>query len=1221
MDYAILIKNRVAELWKEYAALPGTALRGTPDAPDLRSLLEDFAERVCRLTVVDSLALTGTNILGQLDRDEETISLRSDLPPDIANFIIAHEIGHWALDHPLHVILDTQQEINPHITADDLSVARQQRLTGLDLSPGVLTALRGYNERDIYEMQANAFATELLIPGAELRNLLSDDPTRSVASLAQHFGIPESMVRVGMANALFSATTTAPPTDAAPAAPGNPTLDNDQERAAAADYAATLVVAGPGAGKTRILTTRYARLVTDKNVNPRNILALTFANKAAGEMRERLADLVGPEHAASVEVFTFHAFGLQLLQQYGERIGLKLPLRLITPIDALLLFRRYAAKNAYGFLSDLPRALENLNDQLKAVARAKEENAGPERWAELAQEWHAEKPEATPGEIPAWATDGLKFYQDYQKTLRRHGLVDYGDLQIEAVRLFSHPEIAAEIRERYQHIMVDEFQDINYVSGRLVHELVGGRKGVLWVVGDPRQGIYGFRGASPVNLSRFCSTDYPDAEIVSLHRNYRSVPRIVAAGTAIDTGVVSQDPALVPPLEHTRDSAEDQTPAVSSVRFPDGATERRWLASAITAEHKAGRRLSDIAVLVRKNKHAVQVAEALTAAGIPHRWGGPIEERPAFCVCISALLLAADDTRGIAGLTMLSPGADLLPDFNMSEKDRRTLFGDGRGRWSARRLLRAADSGEIAELSEEGRKHCRAMLAVAESLSASARPHHNLCIYLFEHAGWLRLILPQTIRTLYPAATILATTGQIIDLASGFAAQREALARSIGKADSSTGAKDSKSENEDGDTEVETATDTRAFLDYLTTTLDSGSLGIPNELPLDSACDAITVMTAHRSKGLEWESVFVPFCVEGQFPSSEQDNDLPIPPTLITTDDVNPSTAHKREETCLFYVALTRAKDRLRLSGAESYGPRTKGVPSLHWHAVEKSLQCAYSLSAEELVDIAAPDIQEASSPTEPGLPYTLPETIRESALTCYEDCPRQYLFSEVYRLRQDGSAFLEYYSTVYGAARDCGGDPVRLRELFQKNWEQDGPKASDWQTPLFKNAAETVIRTIEHRIAADTNAEPSTASSIYRQAKELTIALPNGDSHKIQFTVDEETQSPDGKRLYRRHKQSGRLPKNAPDDKRAVLYALLAEQEATVSGTGTNGTADVKFYYPHAGTDHPDGIGKQKCKKRKEKLIELLDRMKGGDMSPVSGESCKRCSYRLICSRKISTM
>ncbi len=693
-------------------------------------------------------------------------------------------------------------------------------------------------------------------------------------------------------------------------------------------------------------------------------------------------------------------------------------------------------------------------------------------------------------------------------------------------------------------------------------------------------------------------------------------------------GAVSHDPDLVPRLQTTRlDAPGDGGSAVASVQLPDAAAERRWLAAQIRREQDAGCRLSDIAVLARMNKHAAQVAEALTAAGIPHRWGGPIEERPVFRVLMSALLLADDDARGIAGLTMLSPGAGLAPDFPLTEPDRRALFGEGRGRWRARRLLRAAITGEVAGLSPTGRDLCGTLLTIAEALSVTARPRHNLCLYLFEHARWLRDLLPERARADHAVAAILATTGQVLDLASGFAAQRDALARSVGreKEDSTkiapkpgagNGEEEESRDAAPEDAPFETATSTTAFLDYITAALDSGDLGVPHELPL-GGCDAVALLTAHRSKGLEWPVVFVPLCVEGQFPSKERGSDLPIPPGLIVTDGASVSEIHEREEACLFYVAVTRAKDRLYPSGADSYGLRTPGAPSCHRVEIERALNCASRLTPAE-VD-ALPELAIlAPATTRPApLPYEVPEELHEASLTAYEKCPLQFLFSEVYGLHQDGSAFLHFYGAVYKAARDAAGDPAKLREVFARNWQEKGPSASDWQTPLLESAARKMLDDIEHRMAEVQSgaAGGGDAHLAYRQPKALKIDLPgDAGTHAIRFPLDEEATLPDGKRVYRRHKQGGRLPKNPPDDDRATLYSLFADQEAADGATAT--PAEIAFYYPHVGQEMPARIGSKKKSNRREEIITLVRRMKTGDMSPNPGEVCARCAYRLICSR-----
>lgn len=1180
MDQATLIIGRASRTWDEYVAAQGL-LRDSPEALPLRTMLEDLAERVFRLTVVEDETLSGTNIEGELNRDAGLILLRPGLTPDRAIYVLAHEIGHFALNHPMHRIADTADHINPNVTPDDLSVERQQRSTGLELSDSALTALRGYNPRDVYEMQANAFATELLVPSALLRAAIQEEPNVDVAVLASRLGVPEQLVRIGLAQALFVARRVIahPPNSA------GGTLIGKQNDAANCSTPA-LVIAGPGAGKTRVLVSRYARLVAE-GTPPRQILALTFANKAASEMRERLVPLVAEEQAASVEVATFHAFGLQLLQQYGERIGLTLPLRLITPMDALLLFRRRAARMSLGILEDLPKALENLKKLLDAVARSKEENADPERWAELARSWS----EAYSGEeAPLWAGDGVAFYREYQRTLRRHGLLDYGDLQMEALRLFSIPEVADEIRERYRHILVDEFQDINFVSGQLIRALDGGR-GIVWVVGDPRQSIYGFRGASPVNLTRFRAAEYyPDASVVTLDMNYRSVPDIVEAGMAVPIAL-SGDPELIPPKLRADRNAADGMPAVTAVRLEHGSEEMRWIASEIRHQQEQGNALSDIVVLTRKNNHAAEVAAALTEAGIPHRWGGPIQNRPVFNVLTSALLLAADETAGIVGLTTLAPLPTMSPDFMLSEADRRVLLADGRGRWGARRLLASASNGQVDGLSDEGQVTCRSLHAIAMSLSSSARPHHNLCVYLFEHALWLRRLLPEEARNIADVRNILATIGQVLDLAASFAAQREALSRS---------ARNAKEVDHEEPDHLETATSTGAFLAYLQAALQSGGLGVPNELDVEG--DAVSLITAHRSKGLEWPIVFIPFCMEGQFPSSERDNDLPLPPELIATDDADSTATHLREEACLFYVAVTRAKDRLFLSNSKVYAVRTKGPVAALCQTVMDALDAIGRLNRPT---VSLPELDR--SPAEPNttsetLAYSVPDNIYESDLRTYKECPRRFLFQRIYGLPEADTAFLAFYRAVYGAAKDASTDPNTLRERFEARWSEAGPPDDHWQAPLLRRAAERLVTRMEEQHRSGT---PKT----FRQEKSLQISNGEGVIINVRLTVDEEGVNPEGKRFFRRHKQGSRLPKKPPDEDIATLYALLADQESP----GT----EIAFYYPHLNESIPALIGKQKKANLCGNVVRMVSDIKQGKMPARPTDQCKRCPYALICNRE----
>jgi len=560
-------------------------------------------------------------------------------------------------------------------------------------------------------------------------------------------------------------------------------------------------------------------------------------------------------------------------------------------------------------------------------------------------------------------------------------------------------------------------------------------------------------------------------------------------------------------------------------------------------------------------------------------------------VLISVLLLATDDAAGIVGLTTLSPKAGFAPDVSLSEADRRLLLADGRGRWKARRLLKMALDGKIDGLSEVGQEACRSLYELAMALSTTARPHHNLCIYLFEYSQWLRRLLPEHVQSEISVRVILATVGQMLDLAATFAAQREGLARNAPHAENGS---------EEEPDYVETEITTGAFLAYLRAAVQSGGLGVPNELDIEG--EAVSIMTAHGSKGLEWPVVFIPFCMEGEFPSKERDNDLPLPPGLIAIDDVDGTAAHLREEACLFYVAVTRARDRLFLSSAESYGVRKTGPVAALCQAVIASLETSQRINLPEVstseVEIAASDDEKSHN----GLAYPVSQSIYESDLKLYQECPRKFLFQRIYGLPDGDTAFFDFHKSVYRAARDVAQGPPPLRERFEALWKASGPPADHWQASLFRRAAERLIERMED------SAQPG-STRLYRQERALRID-DDGKSCEIRFTVDEEGTAPDGRRYFRRHKQGSQLPKSAPDENRVTLYAMLAEQEGP--------DIDVTFYYPHLNQDLPAPIGSVKKANLRKRIIRIISEIEQGAMpaKPSNGWSCKQCPYSLICDR-----
>ena len=1150
MDTTTLIRRAASDLRAAYHCQLPEALHQNPD-----TALEALAEVHFGLSVAEEPDLEDTNIDGLLDLDSEIILLRPRLVPTRRRFVLAHEIGHAALRHPARQIADSPEQIRE---TDD-AVSDAFPITGLDLPP----ALRRYSERDRWEREANQFAAELLAPARELRALAREDPEWSVAEFAQRFGVSAALIRSQL-TAAFLAPDLADAAEGAASEERSPSpagsfigpqteLDPAQQRAAMV-AAPALVVAGPGAGKTRVLVERFAYLVRECGVDPRRILALTFANRAAGEMRDRLAALLPPPAAAAVDVTTFHSLGLMLLQEYGHHLwGADRPFpRLVTPLDALLLLRSHLAELPLGGFEDLHSPLGHLAKVLDAVSRAKDEQCGPEAWAARAEEWQAKiDAGAAPEEERAAAAasvDAARLYGAYQTYLRADGYVDYADLIFEAVRLFDFPSVATDIQSRWDHILVDEFQDINYISGRLVRALDGGRR-IVWAVGDPKQSIYGFRGASPVNLARFALPEYyPGAETVYLDTNYRSVADVVAAGQAVpmpDADGAGADP---PPLRAHRGTTGK--PAVEVWTAATGADEMRVLADDIAQRRDQGEALAEIAVLCRTCRQAQTAADALTARGLPHTWGGALEERAVFKDLIGALLLAAGDPAGIVRLAG-------LPEHALSDDDlRAVLKGDGDAR---EKLARAG-----ADLPESVRRVIRRLGALADSLAPDAPPAQNLLLYLFDHASWFRRALFADSAS---ARHARATVGQTLALAQSFAG-RVVIAVSQNT--------------------------TTAFLDFLRAAIDAGGLDAPADLPTGG--DAVSVVTVHRAKGLEWPTVFVPNLAESRFPLNPRVPDVPLPPGVVQGGDRAAQEA--REEACLFYVAVTRARDHLVLSRAELYPGGRKPAPSRFLQPIADTLRAENRLT-ERIIPASEIGLAVTAAPS-PFAPWPLPKAVPYSLLETYRDCGRKFLYRYIYRLPEGDRGYLDFHTVVYAlldwqAKQARLGQPlsgVALRERLETLWEEIGPK-THWYGPLFRRCAEAIV-------ARAASTPVGTGRSI-----RYPISIDVG-GRVVTLAVDAMETAPDGVTLLRRCHLGRPGRATSPQDDRPALYSLWAQDAVP-------GPYQVQRSYPRYDRIEDAQPTALVCKNRRKKMGELIGGIECGDF-PARADERKRPEVQRVC-------
>ena len=549
-----------------------------------------------------------------------------------------------------------------------------------------------------------------------------------------------------------------------------------------------LVVAGAGSGKTRVLTRRIAHLVVERGVSPFAILAITFTNKAAGEMKERVAALVGPV-AHDMWVSTFHSACVRILRRDAALLGYPSRFSIYDQGDAVRL-TGYVIRDLGLDVKRYPaRAVHS------AISAAKNEGRSASGYVE-----HAAGPyERRIGEV----------FTEYQARLLRAGAMDFDDLLGNAVRLLrSQPDVLERYRGRFQHILVDEYQDTNQVQNDLVMLLGSAHRNVC-VVGDSDQSIYRFRGADIRNILEF-ERAFPDATVVVLDQNYRSSQTILDAANA----VITRNPGRQPKHLWTDAGPGDR---VVRYRADDEVDEARWVVGRIRSLHDAGRRWSDMAVFYRTNAQSRAVEEQMVNLGVSYRviGGTRFYDRREVRDALAYLKLAANPVDEVAARRVLNVPRRGVGDTSVAKVD--ALAAEG-GIGFVAALREAVDAG----VSGRAATGIQAFLDLLDHLSGSVDdgPETVLSAAL-DRSGYLdELRSEHTIES----EGRLENLAELVGAASGFDSVDDFLER-------------------------------------------VGLVADTDDLP-DDGDDAgqVVLMTMHAAKGLEFPAVFIVGMEDGVFP-------------------------------------------------------------------------------------------------------------------------------------------------------------------------------------------------------------------------------------------------------------------------------------------------------------------------------------------------------------------
>ena len=374
-------------------------------------------------------------------------------------------------------------------------------------------------------------------------------------------------------------------------------LNDEQRRAVEATEGPVLVLAGAGTGKTRVLTTRIAHLITTGRARPYDILAVTFTNKAAREMKARVGALIGPAGEGMPWLGTFHAIGTKVLRRHAELVGLKSDFTILGTDDQIRLMKQVLADQNVDEKRWPARALAH------AIDGWKNRGLSPEQ--------------VPPGEAAAFAFGkGGPLYTAYQARLATLNAVDFGDLLLLCLKLWrDNPDILVNYQDRFRYILVDEYQDTNVAQYLWLRLLAQKRKNVA-CVGDDDQSIYGWRGAEVDNILRF-EHDFPGAVVVRLERNYRSTGHILAAAS----GLIAKNESRLGKTLRTDDALGEQVTVTGAW---DSEEEARLLAESIESFQAKKHPLSEIAVLVRISAQMREIEDRFVQLGLPYRViGGP----------------------------------------------------------------------------------------------------------------------------------------------------------------------------------------------------------------------------------------------------------------------------------------------------------------------------------------------------------------------------------------------------------------------------------------------------------------------------------------------------------------------------------------------------------------------------------------------------------------------
>ncbi|MDD5750808.1 MAG: UvrD-helicase domain-containing protein [Candidatus Pacebacteria bacterium] len=968
-------------------------------------------------------------------------------------------------------------------------------------------------------------------------------------------------------------------------------LNKEQSEAVSFGEGPLLIVAGAGTGKTTVITERIVSLIERGLAKPEEILAVTFTEKAAAEMEDRVDRLL-PFGYRELWISTFHAFCEKVLRDNGLDIGLPVNFKLVDQTAAWLLLRQNLDKFDLDYYRPLGNPMKFIHALLGHFSRCKDQMICPEDYLKYADELKSNLTDLPEGSEAERIKEVAGAYHTYQKLLLDNNLLDFGDLINYCLRLFQkRPAILEKYRARFKYILVDEFQDTNWAQYELIKTLAA-PKNNLTVCSDDDQAVYKWRGASVSNITQF-KKDFPDACEVFLVKNYRSSQNILDLAYNFIQANNPNRLEFISGINKKLKSQNEAEGVVEHLHFKNLGQEAagvvQKIAEIMSKDKEAS--FSDFVILVRANDTANPFVRALERAGVPYQFlaSQGLYFKPIILDMIAYLKLLDNYHESSAVFRVLSwPVWGITPEELMklthfSHQKAQSLFETTSG------------FALIKGISPKTANSLNKFLAQVKKHTEMAREKNITEIFLafLEDSGYLKHI----------------TKGEAAKQDWNKREDLEFLAQFYQKL------KEFEQASPDGSL--------KNFMNQFNLELESDEQGKLAFDP-DQGPDLVRVMTIHAAKGLEFKYVFAAGMVDRRFPSTERKDPIEIPEALVK-EKLPEGDVHLQEERRLCYVAMTRAKKGLFFTSADDYGGARK--KKISQFLAEMGFTASDESKVKPLADLEQPGKIVKKSFSK----IVLPEHFSFTQLAAFDTCPYQYKLAHILKVPAKGRPSFSFGKSIhntlhefltrvqeasskeqtnlFGASSDAPARPGtavsedELMKIYDKHWLDewfDGKK----QKQDYYQAGKRMLKDFYERVAQN---PPRLLKFRDKPALEVEFNLKLGE-YSLKGKIDRIDEAEGGVRLldYKTGKPEEKISK--ADKTQLLLYQIAAEE-----ALGLN-PVELCYYYLEGG-GLVSFLGSEKEKDDlKAKIISDIEEIKRSDFAPSPGWHCQFCDFKGIC-------